>query len=259
MRASTEEFLYVLWFTAETLLRPSWRNVLGPDFDAWAWRKGLTRRLAQLEQQQLLERHPVDAPTTERIVRLTEAGRIAALGGRDPVARWARAWDGRWRILLFDLPGDAAALRTKLHRLLRDRHFGYLQDSVWLTPDPVEDVRAAIGRTAAEPESLIVFEGRPITGEPDTALVAGAWDFGEINRRYDRHLDVLHTAPRNLPAGSGGRERLRGWALRELAAWKEAVEIDPLLPLALLPADYRGRAAWSTRCETLASLARRLS
>ncbi len=259
MRASTEEFLYVLWFTAETVLRPSWRNVLGPDFDAWAWRNGLTRRLAQLEQHQLLEQHPAGPKKSERIVRLTEEGRIAALGGRDPVAGWARSWDGRWRVLLFDLPVAAAALRIKLHRLLRDRYFGYLQGSVWLTPDPVGDVCAAVGRAAAEPESFMVFEGRPVTGESDADIVAGAWNFGEINRRYDRHLDVLRTAPRRLTNGAGDRVRLRAWAQRERAAWQAAVSVDPLLPLALLPADYRGRTTWTTRCETLAGLARLLT
>ena len=259
MRASTEEFLYVLWFTADTFLRPSWCNVLGPDFDGWAWRNGLTRRLAQLEQQKLLESHPGGGSTSERIVRLTEAGQLAALGGRDPVARWARPWDGRWRLILFDLPLDAKALRIKLHRLLRARHFGYLQGNVWLTPDSVEDLRTIVGNTSVDPEGFIVFEGRPATGESDTAIVTGAWDFAEINRRYERHLDFLRTAPRTVNAGAAGRKRLHTWAQLEHAAWKHAVTLDPLLPLTLLPADYRGRAAWTARCDALVSLARHLA
>lgn len=259
MRASTELFLYELWSTADVLLRPTWRNLRHDDFEAWARREGLLRRIGELERQKLLERQPTRTTDAKRIVRLTEAGRLAALGGRDPLACWGRSWDERWRIVLFDLPFDAEAVRVKLHRLLRNRHFGYLQGSVWVTPDPVADVCAVVDTLPVDPESFIIFEGRPATGESDAAVVQGAWDFAEINRRYERHLDVLKTAPRALPAGAAGRTQLRGWAQREHQTWKEAVARDPLLPLPLLPADYRGRAAWSARCETLSRLARQLA
>ena len=204
MRASTELFLYDLLFAADTFLRPSWYNVLGPDFDSWAWRKGLTRRLAQLHRQRLVEPHPALATETARIVRLTEAGRLAALGGRDPVARWRRPWDRRWRVVLFDLPRDSVALRSKLHRLLRARHFGFLQGSVWVSPDPIDDWPDALADAAPDPEGFIVIEGRPATGESDAAIVRGAWDFAEINRRYDRHLDHLRLPP---PVRRCGRRR----------------------------------------------------
>jgi DNA-binding transcriptional regulator PaaX len=252
MRASTEEFLYDLWYMADTLLRPSWHNVLSPDFESWAWRNGLTRRLAQLEKQKLLEQQTPRTIVSRRIVRLTEAGRLVVLGGRDPLACWARSWDAQWRLVLFDLPIDAQALRIKLHRLLRARHFGFLQGSAWITPDPISDVRAAIAEVPVDPENFVVFAGRPVSGETDAAIVAGGWDFTEINRRYDRHLDVLRTVP------TKGGAQLRTWLHRENAAWKYAVQFDPLLPLALLPADYRGRTAWSTRAEVLPTVARQL-
>lgn len=258
MRASTEEFLYDLWFAADVLLRPSLRNALGADFEAWAWRQGLTRRLGQLQQRKLLELDPA-SPPSERIVRLTEAGRLVALGGRDPAARWARPWDGQWRIALFDLPSDKSALRARLHRLLRQGHFGYLQRSVWITPDPVAEIRALVTADAADPEGFVVFEGRPATGESDAQIVAGAWNFAEINTRYERHRAVLQSVPRQLPPGQAGFERVRAWRRREHIAWKHVLAADPLLPLALLPADYAGRAAWSARCETFAALAKRLA
>ncbi len=254
MRASTELFLYDLLFAADTFLRPSWYNVLGPDFDSWAWRKGLTRRLAQLHRQRLVEPHPALATETARIVRLTEAGRLAALGGRDPVARWRRPWDRRWRVVLFDLPRDSVALRSKLHRLLRARHFGFLQGSVWVSPDPIDDWPDALADAAPDPEGFIVIEGRPATGESDAAIVRGAWDFAEINRRYDRHLDPLRLPPRCDAAG--GEERLRSWRVREHQLWRHAVCSDPLLPFVLLPSDYRGRTAWTQRCIILRTLAR---
>lgn len=196
----------LLW-TADSLLRPSWRDALGPDFEGWAWRHGLTRRLAQLEQRKLLEQHPA-SPPSERIVRLTAAGRLTALGGRDPVERWARPWDGRWRLVLFDLPSVEVAMRSKLRRLLHSEHFGYLQNSVWLTPDSLAETHRIIRSIPTNPEGFLLFEGRPAGGEPDAELVKGAWDFDAINAHYEKHLAVVRAAPGDMPRKPAERERL---------------------------------------------------
>jgi phenylacetic acid degradation operon negative regulatory protein len=235
-------------------MRPSWRDVFAPDFEAWAWRQGLGRRLAQLQQRKLLEAHP-ESPPSQRIVRLTEAGRLVALGGRDPVARWARPWDGRWRLLLFDLPSTADTVRARLRRYLRAEQLGYLQNSVWLTPDSLEESRRLVQGVPAAPEGFLLFEGRPASGESDAAIVHGAWDFAAINAHYAQHLAIVRTAPRQWPRTEAEHDRLQAWARREHAAWKRAAALDPFLPLALLPSDYLGRTAWSARGEAFAALA----
>ncbi|HYD83142.1 MAG TPA: hypothetical protein VEA63_03800, partial [Opitutus sp.] len=83
MKPQTEEFLYFLLWTADSVMRPTWRNV-SDSFESWAWRNGLGRRLADLEARKILERHP--EPDLSRVVRLTQRGKDLALGGRDPVA-----------------------------------------------------------------------------------------------------------------------------------------------------------------------------
>lgn len=71
MRAKTEELLYFLLWTAETISRPTWRNMT-ESFEGWAYRKGLLRQLQRLENQQWLERGSGTAG--DRLYRLTEAG-----------------------------------------------------------------------------------------------------------------------------------------------------------------------------------------
>ena len=44
MKPQTEELLYYLLWSADTLMRPTWRRLEEP-FEAWAWRNGLIRRL----------------------------------------------------------------------------------------------------------------------------------------------------------------------------------------------------------------------
>ncbi len=94
MQPKTEELLYLLLWSADMLMWPTFRN-LTDSFESWAYRNKLSRQIAKLEQLRLLERDR--KATGDRLYRLTEEGRIHALGGRDPAAQWSRHWDGRWR------------------------------------------------------------------------------------------------------------------------------------------------------------------
>ena len=193
MNAKTEEFLYALLWTCETLSRPTWRN-LTESFEGWAYRNGLLRQLQRLEKMQLLERQ--SGRQGDRLHRLAEAGRLQALGGCDPVARWNRQWDGHWRLVLFDVPETRGTERDKLRRYLQQRRFGYLQNSVWITPDPTIEERTMLVGSRVDVESLIFLEVRPCAGETDSEIVAGAWNFSGINLRYSVYQQVLTRRPR---------------------------------------------------------------
>jgi phenylacetic acid degradation operon negative regulatory protein len=188
MKPKTAELLYLLLWACDTAARPTFRN-LTDSFEAWAYRSGLHRQLAVLEQQQLLEARQDSSGS--RLHRLTEAGRLIALGSRDPVARWKRRWDGKWRMVLFDVPQSRASDRARLRRSLADRGFGYLQDSVWITPDALTGEREVLATGPVDVESLILLEARPCAGESNADIVAGAWDSDAINKSL-RVMNVTH-------------------------------------------------------------------
>ena len=248
LQPKTEEFLYFLLWSADQLIRPTFRN-LTDSYESWAYRNGLFRQIAVLEKQRFLERKSgsVDA----RAYRLTAQGRLHALGGRDPAAKWSRAWDGRWRLILFDLPTTHNTQRSRLRRYLRDRGFGYLQNSVWITPDPLETEARVFRGARIDVESLIVMEARPCAGESDAQIVAGAWDFGRINRLYEQHLKILMAKPTERLQNKSHARTFRRWAKAERAAWRKAINSDPLLPERLLPREYLGRRAWQRRIKVL--------
>src|SRR5689334_8879384 len=243
MNFSKEEFLYVLLWGAETLGRPSYQKVF-ETFEGWAYRRGFLREIRRLENRQLIE---AKLGAVERVYRLTEVGRVAALGGRDPEARWGRSWDGRWRFVVFDLPEKHNAARVRLRRYLKDHGFGYLQKSLWVTPDPLDfDVKELSAR-GDEVESLITVEGSPCSGETDQAIVSGAWNFDLIRGLHEECLRILDLAP-NLDGDRPTRvASIRAWAGRERLAWGAAIAADPLLPSALLPPSYLGAEVWGRR------------
>jgi CRISPR-associated endonuclease Cas2 len=247
MSPKTEDLLNLLLWSAETLVNPTWRNVF-ESYEGWTYRNGLLTQMARLEQRKWIARK--SKHRTDRVYRLSARGRLQALGGRDPQARWERAWDGRWRLVIFDVPTGQNAQRERLRRYLRSRGFGYLQNSVWITPDSLEQERRALAGATINVESLILLEARACAGESDEEIVAGAWDFNRINDRYSRYLKVLGARPTGTENRAGATRFLR-WMSEERETWLEAITNDPLLPARLLPPHYLGRQAWRRRWEVM--------
>lgn len=212
-------------------------------------RKGrLDRVLRKLEAEGLVNRTG-EGPLDERLFRLTAAGRGALDGSVDPESLWKRSWDGKWRLVLFDVPQSKAAVRTHLRRRLQELRFGWLQNSVWLSPDPADELVQLFAAHRATVESLVFLEARPCGGESDEELVTGAWDFDRLARVHAEYLQVMRLRP--------GRSR-RGevsawvaWAQSEQRAWDQVLRLDPFLPEALWPRDYAGREVWLARREAM--------
>ena len=192
------------------------------------------------------------------VPRLTKLGASAFAGGRDPEAAWNRTWDGTWRLLTFDLPRGESRARMKFRRWLCTNHFGRLQGSVWISPDPVPSIAEVITNDRLDPTMVMVFEGG-LAGSPRPREVAAlAWDFDSINSSYRRYASsatrVLQQLRRKAPSRARFREILR----KDRIAWWSAVRMDPLLPKALLPEGYEGPATWRIRGRLLKQLGKTL-
>ncbi|MBP9757298.1 MAG: hypothetical protein KBD06_01735 [Candidatus Pacebacteria bacterium] len=72
-----------------------------------------------------------------RITRRGETEMARMLGAR---AIRPRRWDGKWRVLMFDVPEYRKSMRDKIRRTVRVIGFERLQDSVWIYPYDCEDL-----------------------------------------------------------------------------------------------------------------------
>lgn len=74
--------------------------------------------------------------------RLTQKGeKFAALMGEGKlVPKKPKTWDGKWRVLIFDIPERRKRTREQIRRTLLALGFKHLQDSVWVYPYDCEDL-----------------------------------------------------------------------------------------------------------------------
>ncbi len=251
MKPKTVDFLNAMFWCMDALANPTFRN-LTDSYESWSYRRGFVRQVDRLERARFVERRQRHQGVREdRLYRLTALGRLQVLRGRDPQARWARPWDGHWRLVLFDVPVLRDTYRKRLRRCLLDRGFGCLQGSVWVTPDSIEQERQHLAAGDIDVKSLILVEGRMCAGEPDEKIVAAAWNFEAINHRYKKHLKLLQQRPEASVSSEAEARLLHAWAVEEREGWWEAVRSDPLLPELILPDGYLGKEAWQQRIQSL--------
>lgn len=75
-------------------------------------------------------------------IRLTERGTIALAKIKEGgvVFNKPKKWDGKWRMVIFDLPEQRRSVRDNLRRTLLSIGFLKLQNSVWIFPYDCEDL-----------------------------------------------------------------------------------------------------------------------
>jgi phenylacetic acid degradation operon negative regulatory protein len=250
-----EELLILLTYGLDLVLCPTFRN-LDQSYEGWLYRNGLLRRVHWLEKQRWIAR---EQKRHGWVVRVTESGRDVAVGSRDPEARWERTWDGWWRQFVFDLPIHQQKLRVSLLRWLRRNGFGYLQDSVWITPDPVDKVAEALKGFRDDVESFTILECRCAKGFNNSALVTGAWPFEALGESYRAYIEFADATTKRLRKEQIHPREVFALLRKEREAWAKAFDADPLLPRALWPDGYGGPRAWRARQGLLRTLGQQLA
>lgn len=245
-----EEILTLLMYGVDLLSLSGFRK-WDQSYEGWLYSNGLLSRMHYLEKQKFLLR---EGKKSEWVYRLTAKGRALALGGRDPEQMWQRPWDGWWRQIIFDLPVGQEKARARLIRWLRSHGFGYLQDSVWISPDPVTEIAAAVKGFSDNAEAFTILECHCAPGFSNDTLVSGAWPFDRINDRYDAYQKVAERTAKRIRGERLHPRELFVLMREERHAWLSGFEVDPLLPMTLWPGKYKGRRAWMARREVLQAL-----
>ena len=174
--------------------------------------------------------------------RITPAGRDRfAAATRRIYGAIPDSWSGQWTLLV--LPPPNGSRRQDIRDELRWLGFGQITPGVFAHPNwSVEEARAGlkdVGGAAAG----VLLKSSSEGSEADRRLVAAGWDLGDLTRRYQRFVETF--TPVANAIGHDATDEA-AFIIRTLLIheYRKIHLQDPLLPPALLPADWVGAAAY---------------
>ena len=176
--------------------------------------------------------------------RLTESGRkLFAEATRRIYGEIPSSWDGQWTLAV--LPPVGGRSRRNVREELRWLGFGQLSPGVYAHPAcTLEEARGWLAAVGCASHCWLLkgaTEGLPA----DRRLVAEGWNLAEIARRYRRFRDTfapVATAVRATDALTPQAAFLVRTLL--IHEYRKIHLQDPLLPPALLPAEWVGTEAY---------------
>jgi len=169
--------------------------------------------------------------------RLTEKGyRLLCL--EFPFFRFLKEeWDGRWRIISYEIPERKREIRDRLRREMRGWGLGPWHRSFWLTPHPIiENLRNLVyGRE--EEKYVQAFEATHVFGDLNL-LVEKVWQKSELDKKYRELFKKWHS----ILSGQKNNET----KMKEVvASYVELLRLDPGLPQSLIGKRWIGFEAFS--------------
>lgn len=93
----------------------------------------LSKAIARLKKKGFIEADKTD--TGQTILKLTDEGKTMVLLTSDN----EEDWDGKWRVVIFDIPEQKRLIRDLFRRNLKKWGFKYLQKSVWISKKNITD------------------------------------------------------------------------------------------------------------------------
>ncbi len=155
----------------------------------------------------------------------------------------ARHWDEKWNVFTYDVPEHTNTLRRRLGRTLHQMGFAMMSGSSWVSPyDWREELEQALSSWGCE-GSFALARCTEVSelGERGGCYPRNLWDIREVEAAYIRVAERCGSAPLGMGAAAQkARARIAVAASKELDLIHD---MDPMLPVAVLPANWPRDAA----------------
>ena len=147
-----------------------------------------------------------------------------------------KEWDGKWRVVSFDIPEAQRHIRDGLRRELKKLGFGLWQRSAWITPFDIAEELGSYLQKEGLSRAVQILVGERFGELSDQDFASEIWPLKEINERYQ---ELLNDWGEELEEERSGEERLQAAAILH-QCYLNILETDPCLPKKLLPDDWLG-------------------
>ena len=157
-KSGSEIALLILEKTVDGIVRyEDFRHhMLLYDFERPLGKTALSQALKRLREKGLVEKELIS--DSEVIFKLTKAGRNKAILLKDEDENW----DGKWRIVVFDIPEKRRSARKFLRKKLIDWSFRKWQKSVWACKKDCADQLEEVIKEAGIEDWVLVLESNRV-------------------------------------------------------------------------------------------------
>ena len=159
-----------------------------------------------------------------------------------------REWDGRWRIVMFDVEEVNKKVRERLRSKLKELGFGMLQKSVFITPhDMLRDFIEFTQKSGIK-DYLYILETHKLMVGDEKEFANKIWKLAELNEKYKEIIDEIgEIKNRHMISDSDRIEKSDIQVEKNIRIvknkWLMIVVKDPFLPKILLPKPWYGEKA----------------
>lgn len=127
--------------------------------DGWEYplkKSSLSQALKRLREKGLIEQIKLK---NDILFKLTQEGKDLLEDKFDE-----KSWDGRWRVVIFDIPEEKRIIRNLFRRNLKKWGFKHLQKSVWISKRNVFDKLEAYIKDLGIEKWVVVMEVNRLSG-----------------------------------------------------------------------------------------------
>jgi phenylacetic acid degradation operon negative regulatory protein len=151
--------------------------------------------------------------------------------------------DNAWLVVVFSVPESERAKRHQLRSRLSWLGFGAVTSGVWIAPAHVEREARDMLEGSGLAEYVDLFRAEHVAFGSQRDQAASWWDLAGLERMYAEFVAAY--GPVLAEWRRLGRDDLTAFAdyVQVLTFWRRLPYLDPGLPAALLPEEWRGSQA----------------
>lgn len=185
----------------------------------------------------LIKEELIESGEGEKSYRLTEKG-FQELALQFPYVRFLKEkWDGKWRILSYEIPETKRELRDKLRRQVAGWGLGPWHRSFWLTPHPIIGNLRELVFGKEEEKYVQAFESDHVFGDREV-LIEKVWNKSNLEKKYRELFKKWHLI---LSQSEEKSEKLKKVSTEYVVLLRQ----DPGLPIELIGSSWIGHEAFS--------------
>ncbi len=185
----------------------------------------------------LLKEGEIEKGLEENQYRLTEKGFLSLILYFPSFRFLKEKWDGRWRIISYEIPEKKRELRDKLRREMQGWGLGPWHRSFWLTPHPIINTLRNLVSQKEEEQYIQAFESDHVFGNREI-LIEKVWGIKELNTEYRELFKIWHET---LSKDGEKQDKFK----KVLSKYVAVLRQDPGLPIELVGEKWIGLEAFT--------------